>query len=54
MLYTWPNTNLKELIHGHWGSICAPEDKVRIAVIKDEIELPTEYKITNKRKEDGK
>ena len=39
MLYTWPNTNLKELIHGHWGSICAPEDKVRIAVLKDEIEL---------------
>ena len=39
MLYTWTNTNLKELIHGHWGSICAPEDKVRIAVLKDEIEL---------------
>ena len=39
MIYTWPNTNLKELIHGHWGSICAPEDKVRIAVLKDEIEL---------------
>ena len=39
MIYTWPNTNLKELIHGHWGSICAPESKVRIAVLKDEIEL---------------
>ena len=39
MLYTWPNTNLKELIHGHWGSICAPESTVRIAVLKDEIEL---------------
>jgi hypothetical protein len=39
MLYTWPNTNLKELIHAHWGSICAPEEKVRIAVLKDEIEL---------------
>ena len=32
-------TRLKEFIHAQWGSIVGQENKIRIAVLKDEIEV---------------
>ena len=30
---------LKDFIHAQWGSIVGQENKIRIAVLKDEVEL---------------
>ena len=32
-------TRLKDYIHPQWGSIVGQENKIRIAVLKDEVEL---------------
>ena len=30
---------LKDFIHPQWGSIVGPENKIRIAVLRDEVEV---------------
>ena len=44
------NTNghyLRAFIHGHWGSIVGNEEDIRLAVIKDEVEV-WEQRVGNK------
>ena len=31
--------NLRAFIHGHWGSILGSEEDIRLAVLKDEVEV---------------
>ena len=31
--------NLRQFIHPHWGSILGPEDEIRLATLKDELEI---------------
>ena len=36
---TKPPQHLRQFIHPHWGSIVGNENDIRIAVLKDEVEL---------------
>ena len=36
---TKPPQHLRQFIHAHWGSIVGNEEDIRLAVIKDEVEL---------------
>jgi len=34
-----PSLELKDFTHAHWGSIVGQEDKIRITVLKEEVEV---------------
>ena len=36
---TKPSHHLKQFIHAHWGSILGSEEDIRLAVLKDEVEV---------------